>query len=83
MIPNLKRESFSSGKYSCKLAAQIHPIPHLATEAAEVLGMLADLNLLDLLTKTGTIPGTVLPYNPHLLRPLRLYNTNNRETSEK
>lgn len=34
--------------------------------------MLADLCLLDLLTQTGTIPGTVLSNNPDLFGALRL-----------
>lgn len=34
--------------------------------------MLADLCLLDLLTQTGTIPGTVLANNPDLFGALRL-----------
>lgn len=42
----------------------------LAAEAAEVLGVLADLNLLDLLTQRGTIPGAVLADDPNLLGAL-------------
>lgn len=45
---------------------------HLAAEAAEVLGVLADLNLLDLLTQGSTVAGAVLADNAHLLRALRL-----------
>lgn len=39
----------------------------LAAEAAEVLGVLADLDLLDLLAQTGTVPGAVLADNADLL----------------
>lgn len=34
--------------------------------------MLADFRLLDLLTKTGTVPGTILADNPDLFGALRL-----------
>lgn len=45
---------------------------HLAAEVAEVLGVLADLHLLDDLTETRTIASSVLANNAHLLRALRL-----------
>lgn len=49
------------------------PAPHLAAELASVLGVLADLHLLDDLTKAGTIAGTVLAHNPNLLCTLGLW----------
>jgi len=49
-------------------SAALHRV--LAAEAAEVLGVLADLDLLDLLTQGGTITGTVLAHNANLLRAL-------------
>ena len=39
----------------------------LAAEAAEVAGMLADLDLLDLLPQAGSISGAILAHNPDLL----------------
>ena len=47
-------------------------VAYLAAERAKVLGVLADFCLLDLLTKTGTVPGTILTNNPDLFRALRL-----------
>lgn len=46
----------------------------LAAEAAEVLGVLADLDLLDLLSQRGTVAGAVLADNPHFLCALRHRN---------
>lgn len=48
------------------------PVSHLAAEAAEVLRVLTDLNLLDLLSETRAVAGPVLAHNPDLLRALRL-----------
>jgi hypothetical protein len=48
------------------------PAAHLAAEAAEVLGVLANFDLLDLLTQRGTVAGAVLADDPDLLRALRL-----------
>ncbi len=45
---------------------------YLAAEVAEVLGVLADLHLLDDLTETRTIASTVLSDNADLLSALRL-----------
>jgi hypothetical protein len=45
----------------------------LATELAEVLGVLGNLHLLDLLTQTGTIPGTIFANDSCLLGALRLH----------
>jgi hypothetical protein len=45
---------------------------HLAAELAEVLGVLADLHLLDLLTETRSIASSVLAHNANLLGALRL-----------
>merc|ERR1719245_2146531 len=42
----------------------------LATEGAAVLGMLADLHLLDSLPEAGSIPGAVLASNSDLLGAL-------------
>ena len=47
--------------------------PHLAAEVAEVLGMLADLHLLDDLTQGGTVPRAVLADNADLLGALGLH----------
>lgn len=48
---------------------------HLAAEMAEILGVLADLHLLDDLTETRTIASTILPDNADLLRALGLQET--------
>ena len=40
--------------------------------------MLADFCLLDLLTKTGTVPGTILANNPDLFSALRLQQVTGR-----
>ena len=53
-------------------SAALHRV--LAAEAAEVFGVLADLDLLDLLPQRGTIAGAVLADNPHLLCALRHRN---------
>lgn len=45
---------------------------HLAAEDAGVLGVLRHLDLLDDLTERGTVPGPILPADPHLLRALAL-----------
>ena len=45
---------------------------YLAAERAEVLGVLADLHLLDLLTETRSIASSVLAHNANLLGALRL-----------
>jgi hypothetical protein len=45
---------------------------HLAAELAEVLGVLADLHLLDLLTETRSIASSVLAHDANLLGALRL-----------
>lgn len=50
----------------------IAPYAHLAAELAEVLGVLADLHLLDDLTETRTIASTVLAGDADLLGTLRL-----------
>ena len=47
---------------------------HLAAERAEVLAVLADLNLLNLLAQAGTIPRAVLAHDAHLLGALRLHH---------
>lgn len=44
----------------------------LATEVAEVLGMLAHFNLLDLLSQRSPIAGPVFAHNSHFLRSLGL-----------
>ena len=46
--------------------------PHLSAEIAEVLGVLADLHLLDDLTQASTIAGTILADDPNLLGALGL-----------
>jgi hypothetical protein len=46
-------------------------------ETAEVFGVLANFNLLDLLPQTGTITGTILTHDSNLLRALRLQIINN------
>jgi hypothetical protein len=45
----------------------------LSAEVASVLGVLCDLNLLDLLTQSGTIAGTVLTGDADLLGALSLF----------
>lgn len=47
---------------------------HLAAEAACVFPVLGDFNLLDILTETGTISGSVLSANANLLGSLGLKN---------
>jgi hypothetical protein len=49
--------------------------PYLAAELAEVLGVLADLHLLDLLTETRSIASSVLAHNANLLGALGLQQT--------
>ena len=49
-----------------------HTKAHLATEWAEVLAVLADLDLLNLLAQTRAIPRAVLADDAHLLGALRL-----------
>lgn len=53
-------------------AAAAHARPHLAAEAAEVLGVLANFDLLDLLPQRSAIAGAVLADDPNLLGTLRL-----------
>ena len=48
---------------------------YLSAERAEVLGVLADFNLLDLLPQTGPISGSVLPDDSDLFRTLGLQDT--------
>jgi len=47
-------------------------ISYLSTETAEVFRVLANFNLLDLFTKTGTITGAVFADDANLLCALRL-----------
>lgn len=48
-------------------------VVYLATEGAQVFAVLADLSLLDLLTKTGTISGSVFADNADLFGALCLH----------
>lgn len=59
-------------KSSGSASRAVHTWAHLAAEAAEVLGVLANLNLLDLLPQRSTIAGAVLADNPDLFCALRL-----------
>ncbi len=52
--------------------------PHLAAEAAEVLGVLANFDLLDLLPQRSAIAGAVLADDPDLLSTLRLQGKRGR-----
>lgn len=54
---------------------------YLATEGAEVLGVLRHIHLLDNLTQRGTIAGAVLAGDAHLLRALRLHQQSTFEAS--
>lgn len=54
---------------------------HLAAELAEVLGVLADLHLLDLLTETRSIASSVLAHNANLLCALRLQEAGRQASS--
>ena len=49
-------------------ASALHGL--FSTEGAGVLGVLRHLHLLDRLSETGSVPGAVLPNNPHLLGSL-------------
>lgn len=48
---------------------------YLAAERAKVLGMLADFCLLNLLTKTGSVSGSIFANNADLFGALRLQHT--------
>ena len=54
---------------------------YLATERAQVLAMLADFCLLDLLTKTSTIPCAVLADNADLFGALGLQEDNETQVN--
>ncbi len=43
-------------------------VTYLSAESAGVLGMLADFNLLHLLTQRGTVTGTVFAHDSYLRR---------------
>lgn len=56
----------------------------LAAEVAQVLGMLADLDLLDLLAQRSTIPRAILSHDAHFLRAfcLRVKGSSQRSSVE-
>lgn len=56
----------------CVAAAALRPAAHLAAELARVLGVLADLHLLDDFTQAGTVAGAILADDADLLGALGL-----------
>ncbi len=53
-------------------------LPYLAAKVAEILGVLADLHLLDDLPQAGAVAGAILADDPDLLGALGLHAANER-----